>query len=194
MLKRVEIIKEEENQNPKFLKSKLITYKRDGDIDESNWEIVEAHDSVHVLIDNVESEELILVKQVRIPVLNNDSFGNGEVIEACAGLVDKDSSKVNIAKAEVLEETGYDCPIGRIYFLRKLKSSVGKIGSNCYTYIARVTDDMKVSDGGGLPEEDIELVRIPYDIVEKFFYQENHNTDSVTMFLITFWLFSKYKE
>ena len=38
----------------------------------------------------------------------------GLTYELCAGIVDKDSSVEQIAKEEILEECGYDVPLGKI--------------------------------------------------------------------------------
>ena len=186
-LKKVEILSVHENTNPKFIKTELLKCEREGQ--EFLWERIKFQDSVHVLIDNVETREIILVKQVRIPVLVNDDSQNGEIIEVCAGLVDKDVTIQQIAKEEVLEECGYDIPVDDLEFLKSMKSSVGVAGTNSHAFIARVDETMKVSEGGGLPEEDIEVVRIPYDEVDTFFFDGDSHTDVITMFLITYWLF-----
>lgn len=43
----------------------------------------------------------------------------GVTIELCAGIIDKDKPIEEIAKEEVLEECGYDVPLGN---LKKVKS------------------------------------------------------------------------
>jgi len=188
-MKKVKIVSVEDNENPKFVKTELVTAERDGI--PFFWERIKSHDSVHVLIDNVQTGEIIVVEQVRVPVLCNDDSQDGRVTEACAGLVDKDADIIQIVKEEIEEECGYDTPLDNIQPLRVLKSSVGTAGTVSHTYIAEVTEDMKVSEGGGLESEDINVIRIPYDEVDEYFFESEKHTDAVTMFLVTYWLFNK---
>lgn len=187
MLKDVKILREEENSSPVYVKTKLVTAERDGK--EFKWEVIESHDSVHVLVNNTETRELMFVSQVRVPVLLKD--GSGVTIECCAGLVDKDADVVQIAKEEILEELGYDVSIDEITPFRTYRSSVGTQGSTCYTFFADVDESMKVSEGGGLDNEDIEVVRIPYDDVLDFLYNFK-NTDATTLMLVNTWFFLRY--
>lgn len=187
-LKKVYIISKEDNKKPKFIKTQLIKAKR-GDGEEFFWESTKQMDSVHILVDNIETKEIMLVKQVRIPVLINDDEFDGEVFELCAGLVDKDCSIKQIAKEEVLEEMGYDVETNTIKEIKKLKSAVGTSGANSYSFTVDVTEDMKVSKGGGLDNEDIEIVRIPYSEVNNFLNGKSH-TDAITMFVLTRWTIS----
>ena len=188
-MKKVEITSVEDNLNPKFIKTELLKCTRDGE--PFFWERIKSHDSVHILVDNVETAELLFVKQVRVPVLANDDSKNGEIVEACAGLVDKDASIHQIAKEEILEELGYDVPTEDVLLLKSLKSSVGTAGTNSYAFIASVNESMKVSEGGGLDDsEDIEVIRIPYAEVDEYFFESDIHTDAITMFLVTYWLFN----
>jgi UDP-sugar diphosphatase len=186
-LKEVKIISIKENINPKFIKTELITASREGT--EFFWERVKSHDSVHILVDNTETKELLLVKQVRIPVLVNDAFNNGVCIEACAGLVDKNSNIIQITKEEVLEELGYDVYIEDIIFLKKLKSSVGSSGNTAWVFSCTVDESMKFSEGGGINDEDIEVFRLPYKDVYNFVTFGIENTDAMTQYLLYQWLF-----
>ena len=83
--------------NAKFISTSFATYEQDGI--EKSWEIVEAHDSVAILIYHKEKKSFVLVKQFRPAVyLNND---NGMTVELCAGIVDKKLSLAEIAKEEI---------------------------------------------------------------------------------------------
>jgi len=175
-----------ENKSPKFVKTELVKAERDGE--PFVWERIKSHDSVHVLIDNMESGEIIVVEQVRVPVLCNDDSQGGRVTEACAGLVDKNKDIKQIVKEEILEECGFDVPMDNIKFLKTLKSSVGTAGTESHTFIAEVTNDMQVSEGGGLAEEDINVVHIRYEDINDYFFNSDIHTDAITMFLVTFWM------
>ena len=141
------------------------------------------------MIDNKEAGCLVLVKQVRIPVLCNDSSKDGIVVEACAGLVDKDKSIEEIAREEVLEECGFDVNINDVRFVKTLKSSVGTAGTNAHLFFVDVDNSCKVSDGGGIDGEDIEIFELPYEDVTEFIFTSNHyDSDAVTHFFLSAWM------
>lgn len=184
MLKKVEIENVVANDAPKFVKTQLVEAKRDGK--RFYWEMIKGHDSVHVMVYNLTKREFMFVKQVRVPVLVNNPNTDGAVIEACAGLVDKEHTPQQIAKEEILEEMGYDVKTEDVKFIKSLKSSVGIAGTTAHLFYAEVTEDEKVSEGGGLETEDIEVIRVSIDEVEDFIFEAQ--TDAVTMFLTTYYL------
>jgi len=183
MIKIDKIVK---NKNPKFIKTELINYSKNNI--KRSWERVIQHDSVHILVNNVETKEILLVKQVRIPVFLTDKENKGICYEICAGLIDKDIPINEIAKEEVLEELGYNFNTKKLSLIKKLKNNVGTSGNNIYLYYVEVNEIEKENEGGGLEDEDIEVVRLPYKKVEDFILNKNINTDSTTMFLLTYWL------
>lgn len=183
MLKPVTIISTKPNSEAKYIKSMSVIAERDGK--QFSWEVMSGHESVHVMVNNTETKEFLFVKQVRIPVMANNPGHNGEVLEVCAGLVDKDIPTVNIAQEEILEELGYAISTDKIEFVRNLKTSVGRAGSNSFVFYAEVTESNKVSDGGGLHDEDIEVVRIKYEDLESIIFDDNITTDAMTVFLVT---------
>lgn len=184
----ITILERKENTSPKFLCSEIVTYensKRKG-----LWELINFPGSVHVIIDVEDKEHLSLVKQIRIPVLANDDSNNGEVIEACAGLVDKDISIVDIAREEIEEELGYKIPNERIKFIKSMKANVGMSGGEMHCFTAKVHSSEKVFLGGGIDSEDIEEFQLPYVDVQEFVFGERH-TDAVTSFLLSHWMLNK---
>lgn len=197
MLKEINIVQVIPNREPKFVKTQLVLAVRDGDEENEsiniNWEMVNTHDSVHIMVDNVDTQELLLVRQVRIPVLVNDNINKGVVYEACAGIIDKDMSIDEIAREEILEELGYDIPLSEITFFKKIKNAVGSAGRTSHLYFAKVYEDCKINDGGGIHGEDIEVVRIPYIEAYDFILRDDIHTDAVTLLLVMQWLqqFSK---
>ena len=188
-LKKVEIISEKPLEKAKYLKTVMIEAKRE-DGKKIFWEMDKGHDSVHVLVDNIEDEVLELVAQVRIPVLVKQ--GQSICIEACAGLVDKDSSIIQIAKEELEEEMGYDVPLEDIIPVRRYCSNVGNSGGTVQTFRTEVRNSMKTSEGGGLELEDIAIVRIPYTEVTDYIQRNGKYsevfTDATTLFLMQDWL------
>ncbi|NXX84845.1 NUD14 pyrophosphatase, partial [Urocolius indicus] len=100
----------------------------------------------------------------------------GVTYELCAGIVDKpDLSLEEIACGEVLEECGYRVSITDLRRITSYRSGVGVTGSRQTLFYAEVTDQMRVSEGGGQPEEGelIEVVEIPLEDSMKFAYDES---------------------
>ena len=189
ILKKVKINSISDNTEPKYVVPKAVKYQRDGD-KEKIWEIVETHNSVHILVDNTESRCIEIVEQVRIPVLIKGT-SDGICSEICAGIIDKDCSIEQIAIEELIEEMGYEVSIDDITHIRKYLSGVGTQGSDVHTFSVKVTEENRVNEGGGLPSEDIRIRKIPYEDVIDFIYgygeYKDINTDATTLFLMSTW-------
>lgn len=193
MLKTVKVESKEALTSAKFIGTSLLECTRDGE--PFQWEMINSRPTVHVLVYKTDSKELLLVKQVRPPVLYNRNAIKGECIEACAGLVDKydhldeDTQTLLVAKEEVHEELGY--LVEYIQRLPALLGAVGTAGNKLHLFYAEVTDANYI--GQALePTEDIEIVKLDAAMV-KSFINTVHNTDSTTIMLLQWWLLNKAK-
>ncbi len=183
MEKRIKHFKLQPLVNAKFISTSFATYEQEGI--QKSWEIVEAHDSVSILLYHKEKRSFVLVKQFRPAVyLNND---NGMTIELCAGIVDKELSLAEIAKEEVEEECGYDIPLSNIKKITSFHTSVGFAGSKQTLYFAEVEESMKVSEGGGVDHEQIEVVYLHIDEAKKLLYDESIAKTPGLMFAFMWW-------
>ncbi|XP_029610854.1 uridine diphosphate glucose pyrophosphatase-like isoform X1 [Salmo trutta] len=100
----------------------------------------------------------------------------GMTYELCAGLVDKaDLSLEEIARQEVLEECGYDVPVAKLRRITSYSSSVGVTGAKQTMFYAEVSDENRVGEGGGAPQEGelIEVVKVPLHEAMTFAYDES---------------------
>lgn len=165
MITNVTIIACEESD---YVKPKRICYSQTGV--SKVWDMVEVHDSVAILLYHEERESLIVVRQFRPPVYlkNNDGY----TYELCAGIVDKEKSLVEIAHEEVLEECGYLVPLDQIERVTSFYTAVGFAGSVQTLYAARVNESMRVSEGGGIDIESIEVIEIPVRDAKAFILDE----------------------
>ena len=192
MLERPEILNITTLDNPKYIKTKQVNYKKKGKTFE--WEMVETHDSVHVLVDNTDNKTLLFVKQVRIPVLVNNPDTDGEVIECCAGIIDGYVASTpterarGTARDEIFEELGYIISVYDPKKVATMKSSVGTSGSTNTSFYVEVTNSMFVGQNLG-EDEEIEVIELPYDMVEEVLM--NSTTDAATLFLVHWWLLNK---
>ncbi|MDX9756066.1 MAG: NUDIX hydrolase [Sulfurimonas sp. RIFOXYD12_FULL_36_11] len=171
-------------EDPKFVQAVEINYSYKGSI--RRWEAVVVHDSVAVLLWHKEKNAFILVKQLRATVLNKNP-NNGMMYELCAGIVDKNKPLKEIAKEEVLEECGYDIPLESLKKISSFYTSVGISGNYQTLYYAECDESMKVNEGGGLEDEDIEVVYIPLEHAKEFMFDESYQ--KTTGVLMSFYWF-----
>jgi UDP-sugar diphosphatase len=169
--------------DPHFIQTSLATYRQNGIA--KDWEIVQAHDSVAILIYHRERDRLILVKQFRPAVyLHND---DGMTIELCAGIVDKELTLQEIAQEEIEEECGYRVPLERVEKITAFYTSVGFAGSRQTLYYTEVDDTMKVSEGGGVDNELIEVIEMSPEKAKTFVYDESIAKTPGLMFAFMWW-------
>ena len=141
---------------------KKITYeyrKTDGTLQTQSREAYDRGNGATILLYNKEQKTVILTKQFRLPSYINGNE-NGMLIEACAGLLDKDNPEDRI-KRETEEETGYK--INDVRKIFEAYMSPGSVTEILYFFIAEYSQSMKVHDGGGVEheEENIEVLEIP---------------------------------
>ncbi|MDD2780611.1 NUDIX hydrolase [Sulfuricurvum sp.] len=165
MIKNVTIVACE---NSDFVKPKRMKYFQNGV--QKLWDMVEVHDSVAILLYHENHDTFVVVKQFRPPVYLKN--GDGYTYELCAGIVDKDKSLIEIAHEEILEECGYHVPLEKIERVTSFYTAVGFAGSVQTLYMARVNEAMRVSDGGGVDVEMIEVVEIAVVEAKKFVMDE----------------------
>jgi len=137
---------------------------------EKSWDIASVHDSVCVLLYHERKDAFILVRQFRPPVYvkNDDGF----TYELCAGIVDKDKSLEQITVEEIEEECGYRIDTSRLKRVNSFYSAVGFAGSKQTLYFASLNDSDMIHEGGGIDEENIEVIYIPVDEAKSFLFDE----------------------
>ncbi len=185
----IENFKVEKLENPNFIKAGLVSYKQNGIA--KTWEVVEAHNSVAILIYHKEHKSFILVKQFRPAVYMGN--GNGLTVELCAGIVDKNLSLTQIASEEITEECGYLVPINKIERITEVNSAVGFAGSKQTIFYVEVDESMHISNGGGIDNELIEVVEIPINTIREFIYNEAIAKTTGLLFAIMWWI-DKYQK
>jgi UDP-sugar diphosphatase len=173
--------------DPRFIKPYFATYTQDGI--NKDWEVLEANDSVAILIYHKEHDSFVLVKQFRPAVYLNNH--DGMTVELCAGLVDKNLSLEQIAKEEILEECGFDVPVDNIEKITSFHTSVGFAGSMQTLYYAQVDESMRINDGGGIDDEQIEVIELPVSEANDFIFDESIAKTPGLMFAF-YWFSSQY--
>ena len=141
---------------------KKITYefkKKNGEWVTHTREAYDRGNGATILLYNVEQKTVILTRQFRLPTFINGNE-SGMLIEACAGLLDKDNAEDAIRR-ETEEETGYKITDVRKIF--EAYMSPGSVTEIVYFFVAEYKHDMKVNDGGGVEQEqeNIEVLELP---------------------------------
>jgi len=141
---------------------KKITYeyvKRDGSLQIQNREAYDRGNGATILLYNKDQQTVILTRQFRLPTFINGNE-SGMLIEACAGLLDKDNPEDCIRK-ETEEETGNK--IKHVQKIFEAYMSPGSVTEILYFFVAEYHHSMKVHEGGGIEheQENIEVLEIP---------------------------------
>ena len=168
---------------PKFIHTSLARYDQDGT--PKSWEIVKAHDSVAILIYHRDRDAFVLVKQFRPAVYLNNN--DGTTVELCAGIVDKELSLEQIASEEVEEECGYRVASSELELITSFYTSVGFAGSKQALYYCEVDESMRVSDGGGVDAEQIEVIYLPTPQAQSFILDTTIAKTPGLMFAFMWW-------
>ncbi len=160
---KIEILKTEVLSDNWYTLRK-ITYnyqKKDGSWETQSREAYDRGNGATILLYNKSNKTVILTRQFRMPTYLNGNE-NGMLIEACAGLLDKDNAEECIRR-ETEEETGYK--ISAVQKLFEVYMSPGSVTEIVYFFAAEYTKEMKVNDGGGVAheQENIDVLEFDFD-------------------------------
>ncbi len=184
-------------ESSRYIKPKRMLFCENGK--ERSWDIIEAHDSVAALLYHRQKDAFVLVKQFRPAVFlkemtrenKNLKCEIGYTYELCAGITDKsDKTLQEIMQEEILEECGYDIPLDKIEEIAEFYSSVGFAGSKQTLFFAEVDEQFRVHKGGGIDDENIEVVFIPRSEAYRFVLDKAYPKTSGVMFAFL-WYFKE---
>jgi nudix-type nucleoside diphosphatase (YffH/AdpP family) len=165
---------------------KKITYEYNQKDGKHQVQIRETYDRVNRatnLLYNNAAKTVILTRQFRLPTFINGN-PDGMLIEACAGLLDKDNAE-DCIRRETEEETGY-----KITDVRKIYEaymSPGSVTEILYFFVAAYTASMKISEGGGIEheQENIEVLELPFNKAMQM-VEEGEIKDAKTIMLLQY--------
>jgi GDP-mannose pyrophosphatase NudK len=161
MIEKVKILKTE-ILSDNWYTLKKVTYeyvKKDGGVQTQRREAYDRGNGATILLYNKEQQTVILTRQFRLPTFINGNK-TGMLVEACAGLLDKDNPE-DCIRRETEEETGYK--IKEVKKIFEAYMSPGSVTEMLYFFIAEYQPSMKVTEGGGVAheEENIEVLELP---------------------------------
>jgi len=163
-----------------------ITYqysKKDGSRLTQSREVYDRGNGATILLYNKEQKTVILTRQFRLPTYVNGN-GSGMLIEACAGLLDKDHPEECIRR-ETEEETGYK--VSHVRKIFEAYMSPGSVTEMLYFFIAEYSKEMKVTEGGGVEheEENIEVLELNIDVAKEMI-ESGEIKDGKTIMLLQY--------
>lgn len=139
-----------------------ITYdltRKNGEVIRHKREVYDRGNGATILLYNAEKKSVVLTRQFRVATWINGNE-TGQLIEACAGLLDDDEPEVCIRK-ESIEETGYE--VGEVTKVFELYMSPGGMTELIHFFIAEYSDSQRTNAGGGVEDEDIDVLELPFE-------------------------------
>jgi len=138
-----------------------ITYdltRKNGEVIRHKREVYDRGNGATILLYNRDKNTVVVIRQFRVATWVNGNE-DGRLIEACAGLLDDDEPEACIRK-EAIEETGYR--VGEVRKVFELYMSPGGVTEIVHFFIAEYDDSLRATAGGGVEDEDIEVLEIPF--------------------------------
>ncbi|HEX7764865.1 MAG TPA: GDP-mannose pyrophosphatase NudK [Cellvibrio sp.] len=134
--------------------------KNNGEWGKQEREAYDRGNGSTILLYNTAKGTVILTRQFRLPTYVNGN-SDGMLIEACAGLLDQHNAE-DCIKKEAEEETGYK--IEKVTKIFQAYMSPGSVTEIVHFFIAEYSENMKVSEGGGLEheQENIEVLELKF--------------------------------
>jgi len=100
-------------------------------------EVIECSDAVFVLVYAPELDSFVLCQEFRAGVFCHADSDDPFIIDSVAGMIDRDSSPAEIARAEVYEETGLTP--GKLQLIAIVYSSPGRMTEKVHVYYTEVS-------------------------------------------------------
>jgi ADP-ribose pyrophosphatase len=123
--------------------------------------VFERGDAAAAILFNRDNQKVLLVEQFRYPTYEK---GPGRVKEVVAGVIKPGEGPEEAMRREIEEEVGY-----RVQQLRPIATffvSPGGSSERIFLYYAEVGDGDRVSAGGGLVDENEDILLIEYSRAE----------------------------
>ncbi|HJY38429.1 MAG TPA: GDP-mannose pyrophosphatase NudK [Steroidobacteraceae bacterium] len=133
--------------------------KRNGSWETQSREAYDRGNGATILLYDRARRTVVLTRQFRLPTYVNGN-ASGMLVEACAGLLDNDDPETAIAR-EAFEETGYEIRSPRK--VMQAYMSPGSVTEILHFFVAEYSRGQRRSDGGGVEEEDIEVMELSFD-------------------------------
>ncbi len=184
-------------ENPQYLRAVRLNY-REGDFSK-HWEVLEPRHSVCILIYHQDFDSFDLVRQFRPAVFyvqslesQTQDLSHAYTYELCAGLVDKEGKSLEqIAREEVLEECGFKA--GRLTPIQDFLGNTGNSGARTSIFFTQVGQKDRVSGGGGVDDECIEVLYLKKEHALDFIFHPKI-AKTTSLFLAIHWYYYTFTQ
>lgn len=132
--------------------------RKNGGSIEQVREVYDRGNGATILLYNRAKGTVVLTNQFRMPTYVNGNV-SGMLLEACAGLLDADSPE-QCVRREAVEETGFQ--VAEVKKIFEAYMSPGGVTELIHFFIAEYQDNERHTAGGGIEDEDIEVVELPF--------------------------------
>lgn len=150
-----QITNEEVAFQGKFIRIKNYTIESSKVEGRHVYECMDRGDSVCAVVYHPKKDVYLFVKQYRVG-------SKKEMVELVAGMYDaNDTSHESAIVREIEEELGYKVIDGSVHLLYDFYSTPGACSEKMYLFYAEV--DEQISNGGGIDDEEIEIVELTAD-------------------------------
>lgn len=151
--------------------------------------IFERGDAAAVLLYNPDTNQVALVNQFKVPTLvarrrDNPMSSDGWITETVAGMIDRNETPEEAAFRETMEETGYK--VKELKLISQFFSSPGGTSERIFLYFSEVSDADRTGEPGGLPGEDITVVK--KSATELFDELDNGEIEDPKLIVGAYWL------
>ncbi|AYN29389.1 MULTISPECIES: GDP-mannose pyrophosphatase NudK [Buttiauxella] len=157
---KIEVIKDKILSDNYFILRNITydLYRNDSEAIRHKREVYDRGNGATMMLYNRDKKTVVLTRQFRVATWVNGN-PDGMLIETCAGLLDADEPEV-CARKEAIEETGYE--VGDVEKLFELYMSPGGVTELIHFYMAEYSDAQRENAGGGIDDEDIDVLEIPF--------------------------------
>lgn len=173
------------------------------------WNVFAERNGVVIILYNSTRDVLILVKQFRpsayiqqVPEKERSQRNIdvekyppslGVTLEFCAGLEDKNIPSEEIAIEEILEECGYQVNTNQLEKIATFPNLSVTTGARSTFYYCEVTEEMRVSKGGGVIGENVDVVEMPVNEVLEYANNSTYVSSPINFMYGLYWfLYNKY--
>ncbi|CAI1042717.1 GDP-mannose pyrophosphatase nudK [Serratia rubidaea] len=132
--------------------------RKNGGVVQQVREVYDRGNGATILLYNREKGSVVLINQFRMPTYVNGNE-SGMLLEACAGLLEGDAPEYCVRR-EAMEETGFQVDKAQKVF--EAYMSPGGVTEIVHFFIAEYRDEQRRTVGGGIEDEDIEVVELPF--------------------------------
>ena len=156
--------------------------------------VFERGDAVAVLLLNLDSRSVVLVEQFKVPALvgrrrDDPSTLDGWILEAVAGMIERNETPEAAVIRETMEETGYH--ICNPKLISRFFSSQGGASERVFLYFAEVRESDRRGNGGGIGDEDIKVVHMTLD--DQFARLAKGTFEDAKLLVAAYWLQDQLK-